>query len=210
MGGALTPGSLLNFWFSIRYLPHNASKAFFLTGLQMRKSLGRKIGLMSEDDPPLPVAGKLLLDRTFPAISEAKGRTLEEGLCVLADAGLLVPGGDDVPRLCMDEALVNAVMHGCKNDPTKKIRLRLWSLPPLAGVPAEEHAAPPLASWAALVEDEGSGFQEEDLPDPEAQENLLVESGRGILLIRHFMDEVRWWRGGASLWMRRNRRELPA
>jgi len=40
-----------------------------------------------------------------------------------------------------------------------------------------------------VIGDEGSGFDLKSLPDPLAQENLLRQSGRGILLIRAFMDE---------------------
>jgi serine/threonine-protein kinase RsbW len=40
------------------------------------------------------------------------------------------------------------------------------------------------------VEDEGEGFDPEDVADPLAPENILKSSGRGIFLIRSFMDEV--------------------
>jgi serine/threonine-protein kinase RsbW len=43
---------------------------------------------------------------------------------------------------------------------------------------------------AIRVRDEGRGFDPEELPDPLAPENLLRSSGRGIFLIRNFMDEV--------------------
>jgi serine/threonine-protein kinase RsbW len=45
------------------------------------------------------------------------------------------------------------------------------------------------------VEDEGEGFDPEELPDPLAPENILRSSGRGIFLIRSFMDDVQLQRG---------------
>ena len=42
------------------------------------------------------------------------------------------------------------------------------------------------------IRDEGKGLQNDDIPDPLAPENLLKQSGRGIFLIRAFMDEVRF------------------
>jgi len=41
-----------------------------------------------------------------------------------------------------------------------------------------------------IIRDEGAGFDPNDLPDPTAPENLIRASGRGILLIRTFMDDV--------------------
>jgi anti-sigma B factor antagonist len=87
-------------------------------------------------------------------------------------------------RLCLDEALVNAVMHGSNYDPAKQVRASAY----VSG-----------QKLSFLIEDEGPGFKEEDLPcldDPELNEN-----GRGIVLIRGLMNEVGYWRNGASLLM---------
>ncbi|HEY3319050.1 MAG TPA: ATP-binding protein [Planctomycetota bacterium] len=152
----------------------------------MRKKLGRSTNLVRPQAPPLP-AGNLIFERTFAATSEAKIETLEALLAALLSAGALSGESAELRfRLCLDEALVNAVMHGNRYDAAKSVRVRAFIDP---------------KSWSVLVEDEGAGFREEDLPDPQAAENLLEESGRGVHLIRSMMDEVSYWSGGAALLM---------
>ena len=74
------------------------------------------------------------------------------------------------------EAAVNAVLHGNAYDPAKKIIVSYETTPD---------------TLAITITDEGKGLNEQDIPDPLAEENLLKTSGRGIFLIRSFMDEVR-------------------
>ncbi len=86
---------------------------------------------------------------------------------------------DEIYRVTMAvrEAAVNAVLHGNAYDPTKQV------------------AASFEASKTELViriSDQGKGLDPETLPDPLAPENLLRGSGRGIFLIRSFMDEVKF------------------
>lgn len=85
---------------------------------------------------------------------------------------------EDVNRISMAvrEAAVNAVLHGNAYDPAKKLTLGL------------EKAG---AALVITVSDEGRGLDPDNIPDPLAPENLLKQSGRGIFLIRAFMDEVR-------------------
>jgi serine/threonine-protein kinase RsbW len=73
------------------------------------------------------------------------------------------------------EAAVNAVLHGNAYDPSKKIMVAYETSP---------------NTLAITITDEGKGLSEEEVPDPLAEENLLKTSGRGIFLIRSFMDEV--------------------
>lgn len=83
---------------------------------------------------------------------------------------------DDLPGIGMAlrECMVNAVVHGnCYNE-KKKVQLRLADSP---------------GRLAITIRDEGEGFDLSDVPDPLAEENLLKQSGRGILLIRAFVDE---------------------
>jgi serine/threonine-protein kinase RsbW len=85
---------------------------------------------------------------------------------------------DDLHKITMSvrEAAVNAVLHGNAYDPGKKITV------------AYETSADTLA---ITISDEGKGLDPETVPDPLAEENLLKTSGRGIFLIRSFMDEVK-------------------
>jgi serine/threonine-protein kinase RsbW len=84
---------------------------------------------------------------------------------------------EDVMRISMAvrEAAVNAVLHGNAYDPDKKVSL------------AFERTGKTLV---ITIRDQGKGLDLKKLPDPLAPENLLKTSGRGIFLIRSFMDEV--------------------
>ncbi len=94
-------------------------------------------------------------------------------------------------KLALEEALINAIKHGNRFKPEKKVRVRARIAPEQAEI---------------VVEDEGDGFIRSAVPDPTAEENLERLHGRGILLIEAYMDEVQWMNGGRSVRMvRRNR-----
>jgi serine/threonine-protein kinase RsbW len=78
-------------------------------------------------------------------------------------------------RLALEEAVVNAIRHGNKLDPEKKIFVSYL---------VED------ARLTVSIEDEGPGFDLDSVPDPTAEENLEADHGRGILLMRVYMDEV--------------------
>jgi serine/threonine-protein kinase RsbW len=77
--------------------------------------------------------------------------------------------------MAVREAAVNAVLHGNEYDPTKQITVSF------------ENTGKALVFTIA---DQGRGLDPERLPDPLAPENLLRGTGRGIFLIKSFMDEV--------------------
>jgi serine/threonine-protein kinase RsbW len=77
------------------------------------------------------------------------------------------------------ESVINAIKHGNANDRAKRVHVEFMSLEP---------DSPP--GLAVRVRDEGNGFDPAGVPDPLAPDNLLKSSGRGIFLIRSFMDEV--------------------
>src|SRR5438067_4768322 len=85
---------------------------------------------------------------------------------------------DDRHKITMSvrEAAVNAVLHGNAYDPGKKITVAYETTPD---------------TLAITISDEGKGLDATTIPDPLAEENLLKTSGRGIFLIRSFMDEVK-------------------
>jgi serine/threonine-protein kinase RsbW len=83
-------------------------------------------------------------------------------------------------RLVLEEALVNALTHGCQGDPTKQVCVRYR-------VDAQRALAE--------IEDEGEGFDPQQVPDPLAPENLERPCGRGLLLMRSY-----------ATWVRHNRR----
>ena len=78
-------------------------------------------------------------------------------------------------ELSISESMINAIQHGNKADPSKQATLRISS----SGDAIE-----------IIVEDEGCGFTFDNVADPTDKANLLKPSGRGILIIRSFMDEV--------------------
>ncbi len=89
--------------------------------------------------------------------------------------------------LAVQEALTNAVVHGCNNDPSKEIQCRLQR--DLQG------------RIAIIVTDPGPGFRPERLPDPKQGENVYADHGRGVYLIRQLMDEVHFENGGNEIRM---------
>ena len=89
--------------------------------------------------------------------------------------------------LAVQEALVNAVVHGCKSDPSKEVRCRLQS--------------DPLGRIVITVTDPGQGFSPDLLSDPKRQENIYADHGRGVYLIRQLMDEVSFERRGNEIRM---------
>jgi serine/threonine-protein kinase RsbW len=92
-------------------------------------------------------------------------------------------------RLSLQEALANAVVHGCKKDPGKKIRVQ---------VGCDESRG-----MLVVISDPGTGFDPEDVPSPLVGENVFSSHGRGIFLINQLMDEVRFAKGGTEIWMRK-------
>ncbi len=77
--------------------------------------------------------------------------------------------------MAIREAMVNAVVHGNQYNQNKRVRFSLLRTP---------------QRFTVIIADEGSGFDFAHIPDPLAPENLLRTSGRGIFLMRSFMDEV--------------------
>ena len=75
------------------------------------------------------------------------------------------------------EAVTNAVVHGNKEDERKTVEVIFNCL---------EHRV------EIEVKDQGEGFDANGVPDPTTAENILKTSGRGIFLIRAFMDDVHW------------------
>jgi serine/threonine-protein kinase RsbW len=77
------------------------------------------------------------------------------------------------------ESVINAIKHGNGNDAGKRVHITFTAV--------TSDTSPALA---IRVRDEGCGFDPATLPDPLAPENILKASGRGIFLIRSFMDEM--------------------
>jgi serine/threonine-protein kinase RsbW len=110
------------------------------------------------------------LDSTLESVNHAE----EAALKFAAKSGF---PDEEVQRISMAvrEGVVNAVLHGNKYDPNKKV-----------SVSFEDSQG----SIVIRISDEGAGMDTSNIPDPLAPENLLKTSGRGIFLMRSFMDQV--------------------
>jgi len=122
--------------------------------------------------------------------SQVESVNLAEEMCLrVAEAAGF--GEDECYRIGMSvrEGVINAFHYGNQEKPEKKIHLAV-------DLTAEK--------MIIHVADEGAGFSLKDVPDPLAEENLLSTSGRGIFLMRAFMDEfdvVKARTGGAEIVM---------
>jgi serine/threonine-protein kinase RsbW len=124
-----------------------------------------------------------LLDLSVPAHPEA--------IAAVVDAITERLERLDVPEqkrfevgLAVQEALANAVVHGCGNDPSKKIRCQLKS--------------DPQGRILISVSDPGPGFSPNLVPDPRSKANVYADHGRGVYLICQLMDEVHFESSGGS------------
>lgn len=110
-----------------------------------------------------------LLDSSLDSVDTAETAVLK----VAAEVGF---DEDDQHAIGMAvrESMVNAVVHGNRYSARKKVHLQVYQ--------AADHVT-------IVIADEGDGFELTQLPDPLAEENLLRQSGRGLLLIQAFVDE---------------------
>ena len=92
-------------------------------------------------------------------------------------------------ELAVNEALANAIVHGCENDPTKSVQVSVF---------CDESKG-----MIIVVRDPGGGFDPAQIPSPVVGEQLYSEHGRGIFLINQLMDEVRYRNEGTEIWMRK-------
>jgi len=128
----------------------------------------------------------------LPSSLEAINAAAEAAAQFVRRAGL----GEDAAYgvdMAVREAVTNAVLHGNRRDESKAVEVSFKSSP--GGI-------------EITVRDQGAGFDPETVPDPTDPQNLLKTSGRGLLFMRTFMDELRWSRhpaGGTVVRMTKKR-----
>jgi serine/threonine-protein kinase RsbW len=94
-------------------------------------------------------------------------------------------------KLALEEALINAIKHGNHCDPAAHVTVE-YDVDAIQAV--------------IQITDEGGGFNPQSLPDPTADENLECPCGRGVMLMRAYMDEVVYnSRGNSVRMLKRNR-----
>jgi anti-sigma regulatory factor (Ser/Thr protein kinase) len=96
-------------------------------------------------------------------------------------------------ELALQEALANAVRHGCRNDPTRQVQC-------VVTFDVEGEVV-------IVVRDPGSGFEPSKVANPLEGDNIFKPSGRGIFLINQLMDEVHFRDEGREVQMRKRRGE---
>jgi len=80
-------------------------------------------------------------------------------------------------HLALEEAFLNAVKHGNKENTNKEVKIEYLITP---------------GKFDVSIADDGNGFAPDAVPDPRCEENLYKPSGRGMLLMRSFMDVVEY------------------
>lgn len=117
----------------------------------------------------------------FPSMREVQGQ--------LVSAVEAHHFGDDAVfaiKLALEEALINAIKHGNKLDPSKTVTVDAKI--------SDEQAE-------FVIQDQGEGFKRKDVPDPTADLNREKSSGRGLLLIEAYMSDVSYSDKGRRLKM---------
>ena len=120
---------------------------------------------------------------------------LVERLMLLVEGSQSAPGEEFGVELALREALVNAVVHGNREHPETKvhIRCRCW--------PGKE--------ISIVVTDQGKGFDFEKTAGHTVMSYPCSEQGRGIQLMKAYMDIVHFERGGSEVHMRKRLRTEP-
>jgi len=101
-------------------------------------------------------------------------------------------GAEDIfgIHLGFEEAFINAIKHGNKEDKNKQISIEYLITDD---------------RFEITITDEGEGFNPESVPDPRSEENLYKISGRGMFLMRSYMDIVEYNKKGNSVRMVKNK-----
>jgi serine/threonine-protein kinase RsbW len=117
------------------------------------------------------IMAKVLFEREFPSTTMALAETLTHALEALVEHGWCSLEDSFCIRLCIEEALVNAVVHGNKNQPDQNVHIEIRGDGEVCTI---------------RVRDEGDGFDPTNVQMPDC--NQL--GGRGVCLIKHYMDKV--------------------
>jgi len=173
-----------------------------LAQLELRKNLNElRMALSARDKAEtdvmklsslIPYCSTCQMDLTVPAEPSAIPRITDGVTAVLRGKRW---GDDDIMavELALQEAIANAVRHGCKGDPSKQIQCCV--------------TVDAAGEVVILVRDPGTGFDPASVPDPLATENLFKSSGRGVFLINGLMDQVSFADGGREIQMRKRSTE---
>lgn len=135
---------------------------------------GFSLAIMNPEQKRQPTPFETVILPSDPALARSLQTTIESQLEKRSRAS-----ERDIFCVCLalEEALVNAIKHGNQMDPAKQL---------VVAYRVESE------SIEIKIQDEGNGFDPGDVPDPTAAENLERPCGRGLLLMRHYMNEVEY------------------
>jgi serine/threonine-protein kinase RsbW len=114
---------------------------------------------------------------------------LVDRLMKLIEESQCVPGEEFGVELALREALGNAVVHGNKEDPKTKVHIRCRCRPG--------------KEISIVVTDQGKGFDFEMIAGNGVTSDPAAEHGRGIQLMKAYMDDVHFERGGSQVHLRK-------
>jgi len=149
---------------------------------------------MEFTDKPFDYFGEELLDISVPSNLTYKTPLVYRICRELSARGCLPPTGYTRAELCFEEALINAIMHGNKLDEEKEVHVKVF---------ADDKR------WGVVITDQGEGFGPDDLPDPNDPEFLISETGRGIILMEDYLDELTYNSKGNRVTMVRAHQAEP-
>ena len=139
--------------------------------------------------PSAPDAGQAQpqtkLDITFPAQVDRIAGVVDK-VVALARQMHGEAGKEQEIALALTEALANAVKHGSKNDPSLKVQCQVITQGP---------------AMTIIVRDSGPGFDPGSVASPLESAGLNADHGRGLFMIRQLVDELRFARRGAEIYM---------
>ena len=128
----------------------------------------------------------LQLELTVPARKDAVTPVVDRIMARAREMGCAKDKEHEI-ELALQEALANAVVHGCKEDPTQSVQITV--------------GCDKSRGMIIVVRDPGDGFDPANVPSPLIGQNIYASHGRGIYLINQLMDEVRYESGGTEIWM---------
>lgn len=133
-------------------------------------------------------AGDCLLRESVPSRPDVKEAVVDRWTAALREREFVCEDDETWLQLCLEEAVVNAMLHGNEGDPDLPVELSLWQIGD---------------RWRVIIRDEGNGFGPDDVPDMDGPDALLREHGRGIALMQDWLDELTYYRNGATVAMGR-------
>jgi anti-sigma regulatory factor (Ser/Thr protein kinase) len=142
---------------------------------------------------PAPEYADIIFRRIAASRLDLKQSIIDGVVAALVPPGHVTAEDEPWLCLCLDEAVVNAMLHGNEGDPGLDIDV-------VVGLDSDR--------WYVQIADCGTGFAIEHLPRIDTEEALAAEHGRGVKLMADWLDDLTWFRHGAVVRMGRRRSDI--